>query len=97
MAQALFDVARRVLVHLRGTGDRLFLANGALFYVDVGGHPESGDAQNAKLRGGLSVTSRCGAHAAGLGELMRKKHGFDEVLVRRGNVRLPDRRDLGLP
>ena len=72
-----------MLVHLRGTGDRLFLANGALFYVDVGGHPEVATPECETPWQAVSHLRAAERMLAGLGELMRKKHGFDEVLVRR--------------
>jgi len=39
-AMALIDRARKTLVNLPGAGSGLFLANGARFYLDTGGHPE---------------------------------------------------------
>jgi proteasome accessory factor A len=45
VASAFAQVARRNLVHLRGGHSRCFLANGGLFYIDHGCHPEYATAE----------------------------------------------------
>ena len=40
VVNALLGLARRKLIHLPDIGGGLFMANGARFYLDYGGHPE---------------------------------------------------------
>ncbi len=84
--QALAHLAERELVHLRGDGSRLFLANGSLFYIDAGCHPEVATPECETPWQAVCHLRGAERMIAGLAALMRKEHDFDEVLVCRGNV-----------
>ena len=84
--QALVDLAAREFTYLRGEGSRMFLANGALFYIDAGYHPEVATPECTTPWQAVSHLRAAERMVARLGELMCREHGFDEVLIGRGNV-----------
>jgi proteasome accessory factor A len=86
LVERLRDVACRTLVHLPGGGSRLFLANGGLFYVDCGMHPEvatpectTPEEALSHLRAGERLVLRLARAAAA-------EVGADSLLVSRANV-----------
>ena len=84
--EAFVEVAARELTFLRGDGSRMFLANGALLYIDAGMHPEVATAECTnpreavcQLRGAERMVAQLAAHVC-------KEQDFDEVIVNRCNV-----------
>ena len=86
LVEALDHVARRELPHLRGGGNRMFLANGALFYIDAGCHPEVATPECTTPWQAVSHLRSAERMIAGLASRVREEQGYDEVLVNRCNV-----------
>ena len=84
--RALFDLAGRRLVHLRGEGSRMFLDNGSLFYIDAGSHPEVATPECVTPWQAVSYLRGAERVVANLAAQMCEEHRFDEVLIGRGNV-----------
>lgn len=83
---ALALVARRKLVHLPGQGNRMYLANGSLFYVDCGHHPEVATPECTTPWEAVSHLRAAERVVADLAGEMRKALAVDEVLVCRSNI-----------
>jgi proteasome accessory factor A len=86
LVEALADVARRELTHLRGGGSRMFLANGALFYIDAGHHPEVATPECTTPWQAVSHLRSVERMVAGLAARVREELNLDEILVNRCNV-----------
>jgi proteasome accessory factor A len=83
---SLFRLAQDRLVHLPGYGSRLYLANGSLFYVDCGAHPEVATPECTTPWEAVSHLRAAESMVARLAMDLRRELGADEVLVCRGNV-----------
>jgi proteasome accessory factor A len=83
---ALARRAQSKLVHLRGSGSRMYLANGSLFYVDCGSHPEVATPECTTPWEAVSHLRAGERMVAELAKPLREELGVDEVLVCRGNV-----------
>lgn len=83
---ALVQRAQNKLVHLRGHGSRMYLANGSLFYVDCGLHPEVATPECTTPWEAVSHLRAAESMVAELAMALREELGVDEVLVCRGNV-----------
>jgi proteasome accessory factor A len=82
----LFRLAQDRLVYLRGCVSRLYLANGSLFYVDCGAHPEVATPECTTPWEAVSHLRAAESMVAKLAMALREELGVDEVLVCRGNV-----------
>lgn len=86
VVEALERLARTRLVHLPGFGSRMFLANGGLFYVDCGNHPEICTPEVTSPADAVSYLRAGERMVAGLASLARDQLQADSVVVYRSNV-----------
>jgi hypothetical protein len=83
---ALARLAGRRLVHLRDEGSRMYLANGSLFYVDHGYHPEIATPECTTPWEAVCHLIAGQRMVAGLADLVRGEIAADRVFVFRNNV-----------
>jgi proteasome accessory factor A len=83
---ALARLAERKLVHLRDGGSRMYLANGSLFYVDHGHHPEIATPECTTPWEAVCHLLAGQRMVARLASLVREEIGAEQVLVFRNNV-----------
>jgi proteasome accessory factor A len=83
---ALAQIAQRTLTHLSGGGSRMFLANGGLFYVDCGFHPEWATPECTTPSEAVSHLRAGERMVARLANLAREELEAEAVFVSRSNV-----------
>jgi proteasome accessory factor A len=86
VAWAFAQAAQRTLVHLRGGRGRIFLANGGLFYIDHGCHPEYATAECTTPTDAVCHLLAGQRLVARLAAIARDELRAERVLVCRSNV-----------